>query len=148
AHKDGHAAVGGAIENEVDRALNWAVYFCDFGKYQNPLPLGPTTFASDANISYKRSALDQIKEVWTESFHETVVNAALLARGQKLWLSPNIVVYQHRENLRLGWSAQERFVWGRSYAGTRAKQLSIGKRIVYLALSPALTFLLVARKVR
>ena len=38
AHRRQWAAVGGAIENGIDRPLNWAVYFCDFGKYQNPLP--------------------------------------------------------------------------------------------------------------
>ena len=32
AHRENYAAIGGAIENGVDRPLNWAVYFCDFGK--------------------------------------------------------------------------------------------------------------------
>src|SRR5207249_4500436 len=55
AHKNPYAAVGGAIENEVDRPLNWAVYFCDFGRYQNPLTAGPSVYLSDANLSYKRN---------------------------------------------------------------------------------------------
>src|SRR5690242_18055648 len=40
AHKGRFAAVGGAIENGIDRPLNWAVYFCDFLRYQTPLPTG------------------------------------------------------------------------------------------------------------
>src|SRR5918995_1394349 len=57
AHRRPWAAVGGAIENGIDRALNWAVYFCDFGKYQNPVPAGDAAFASDANVTYKREDL-------------------------------------------------------------------------------------------
>ena len=78
------------------------MYFCDFGKYQNPVPAGETAFASDANVAYKRSALDAIKPVWKEKFHETSVNWALREHGGKLVLSPDMVLYQHRLGLRLG----------------------------------------------
>ena len=37
AHREHYAAIGGAIENGIDRPLNSAVYYCDFGRYQNPL---------------------------------------------------------------------------------------------------------------
>jgi hypothetical protein len=148
AHTDSHAAIGGAIENQVDQPLNWAIYYCDFGRYQNPVKAGPTFFISDANISYKRQVLDDMKEIWREAFHETTVNSALLERGEVLWLSPDIVVHQHRVNLSLPAALLERYVWGRSYAGTRAQEVPFGKRLVYLALSPALPFLLMARKTR
>jgi hypothetical protein len=118
AHQKSFAAVGGAIENGVDRPLNWAVYFCDFGKYQNPVPAGETTMASDANVSYKRAALESIKPVWQEAFHETSVNWALRSRGEKLALSPAVVVYQDRGVLRLAGALRERFTWGRSYAAS------------------------------
>jgi hypothetical protein len=70
AHRGPFAGVGGAIENGVDRPLNWAVYFCDFLRYQNPLPEGESTRASDANVSYKRAALEAIRPVWEKEFHE------------------------------------------------------------------------------
>lgn len=148
AHRESCAAVGGAIENEVDKPLNWAIYFCDFGRYQTPFPTGPSSFISDANSSYKRNALQRIQEVWERSFHETSVNSAILARGETLLLSSEPVVYQHRENLSLHRALQERYVWGRSFAGTRARGLSFLKRCLYLILSPALAALLVARKIR
>jgi hypothetical protein len=139
------AAVGGAIENGIDRALNWAVYFCDFGRYQNPVPDGASPFASDANVSYRRSALEAIRPVWREIFHETAVNSALTARGDALALSPEIVVYQHRSGLRLGSALRERFIWGRSYAATRGRLAGRAKRAVYATLSPALPAVLLAR---
>jgi hypothetical protein len=148
AHTNSHAAIGGAIENEVDRPLNWAIYYCDFGRYQNPLRPGPTSYISDANISYKLQALNDIKDIWQEAFHETSVNAVLLDRGKVLYLSPDIVVYQHRQGLKLLAALRERYVWGRSYAGTRAQEVPFAKRLIYLAMSPALPFLLMARKTR
>ena len=145
AHEEDIAAVGGAIENGINRPLNWAVYFCDFGKYQNPVTAGPSWFASDANVAYKRSALESISDVWKEIFHETMVNSALLEKGEKLVLSPDIVVYQHRANLNLRDALKERFIWGRSYAGTRCSLISGTKRMIYALLSPVLPLILFYR---
>jgi Glycosyl transferase family 2 len=145
AHQQTYAAVGGAIENGIDRPLNWAVYFCDFGKYQNPLPAGESLFVSDANVSYKRSALESIRSTWQETFHETAVNWTLVSRGEKLALSPKIIVYQNRGSLRLGNALKERFIWGRSYAATRATLAGGFKRAIYAALSPVLPLILLGR---
>lgn len=123
AHRSSNATIGGAIENGIDRPLNWAVYYCDFGKYENPLPSGDSTFASDANVSYKRSALESIRSTWETSFREVVVNGMLMSRGEKLALQSNIIVYQHRSDLRLGAALRERYIWGRSYAATRGALL-------------------------
>jgi len=147
-HKNSYAAVGGAIENEIDRPLNWAVYFCDFGRYQNPVKEGPAQYISDVNTSYKRDALEKIPETWKHSFHETTVNDALRSRGETLWLSPAVIVYQHRENLRFASAVTERLLWGRFYAGIRAQEIDAARRFAYVVLSPALTFLLVGRKLR
>jgi hypothetical protein len=145
AHQQCYAAVGGAIENGIDRPLNWAVYFCDFGRYQNPLPAGESAFASDANVSYKRSALESIRSTWQEVFHETAVNWALTSRGEKLALSPEIIVYQNRGSLRLGNALKERFIWGRSYAATRGMLAGASKRAIYATLSPILPLVLLGR---
>ena len=146
-HKDSSAAIGGAIENEVDRLLNWAVYFCDFSRYQNPVQTTPSRFLTDANVSYKRLALEKVKEVWRSAYHETEVHDALAARNQVLRLSPNIVVYQHREKLNLWRALKERIEWARSYAAFRAKQITPARRLFYLTFSPGLVFLLTGRKI-
>jgi hypothetical protein len=148
AHQQSYAAVGGAIENGVDRPLNWAVYFCDFYRYQNPVTEGESPFVSDANVSYKRSILESIRSTWEETFHETLVNEALTSRGEKLALSSKIVVYQHRRNLKL-WSAlKERYIWGRSYAITRSKLVGRIKTLVHGAVSLMLPGILLLRITR
>jgi hypothetical protein len=138
AHHAGYAAIGGAIENGIDRALNWAVYYCDFGRYQNPVPSGESLYASDANVSYKRAALEELRPLWQQTFREVVVNGQLISSGRKVALRPDIVVYQHRSDLRLADALRERYIWGRSYAMTRSELLTNARRLTYAALSPVL----------
>jgi hypothetical protein len=145
AHAGPFAALGGAIENGVDRSLNWAVYFCDFLRYQNPLPGGETAIVSDANVAYKRTALESVRPIWQEIFHESSVTAALRARGRKLSLAPGAVLYQHRQGLRVSSALRERFVWGRSYAATRARLARTPQRVFWAAFAPALPVLMMAR---
>jgi hypothetical protein len=144
-HRQPFAAIGGAIENGIDRPLNWAVYFCDFGRYQNPIPSGASPFASDANVSYKRAALEAIRPTWERVFHETAVNSALTARGETIALSPEVIVRQYRAGLRLRDALRERFIWGRSYAASRAELAGGARPWLYAALSPALPGLLLSR---
>jgi len=148
AHRGPEAAIGGAVENGVDRLLNWAVYLCDFGRYQNPVPTGPAEFLSDSNVSYKREALAEVKEKWQTAFHETAVNWELRRRGEQLRLDPRMVVYQTRRGLRLGPALRERYVWGRSFAGTRAKGMGLGQRVVFAGLSFLLPAVLTWRILR
>ena len=148
AHLSPWAAIGGAIENGIDRPLNWAVYFCDFGKYQSPLPPGPTPFASDINIAYKRSALEALRPLWNDAYREPVVNGAIIDRGEGLVLDPKIVVHHYRSDLDLAFALRERFIWGRSYAFARSMMIGNAKRYLYAALTPALPVLLLARMAR
>jgi hypothetical protein len=145
AHRHSFAGVGGAIENRIDQPLNWAVYFCDYARYQYPVQDRESAFASDSNASYKRSALEAIRPTWESAFNEASVHFALHARGETLALWSGMVVYQNRNGLRLGTALKERFIWGRSYAAVRTKLLGVARRIFYAGLSPALPPLLVWR---
>jgi hypothetical protein len=148
AHRGPEAAIGGAVENGINRVLNWAVYYCDFGRYQNPVPGGPAEFLSDSNVSYKREALAQVKDRWYDAFHETSVNWELRRRGELLRLEPRMVVYQTRQGLRFLPALRERYVWGRSFAGTRARELGLPRRAVFVVLSFFLPVVLTWRIVR
>jgi len=96
-----HAAIGGAIENERDQALNWALFFYDAGRYQNPLDAGPAQFVSDLNVSYKRAALERVR-VWQPKYHETGLHDALRAAGELTALSRELIVGVDRGELALG----------------------------------------------
>lgn len=146
AHREGDAAaIGGAVENGVDRLLNWAVYYCDFGRYQNPVPTGPAEFLSDSNVSYKREPLWSVQHLWSDAFHETSINWELRRAGKTLKLEPKMLVHQTRRTLRFLPALRERFVWGRSFAGTRALEVSNARRLIFAALSFLLPVLLTFR---
>lgn len=146
-HAASYAVIGGAVENGTDRLLNWAVYFCDFGRYQNPVQSGPAEYLSDCNISYKRKALEDTAELWKTAYHEESINWALRKRGESLWLSADMVVWQQRERMGLGSALRERYVWGRSYAGTRVAESEPGRRLLYTALAFLLPPLLLGRMI-
>ncbi len=145
-HAQPYAAIGGAMENGIDGALNWAVYFGDFGRYQNPIPAGPSAYVSDANVCYKREALQRVADAWAGSYNEARVHAALAGRGEVLALSPNVIVSQHRVNLRLGAALLERYVWGRSFAAVRVASVPSSRRAVLALLCPVLPFVLLLRQ--
>ena len=143
-----HAAIGGAIDNAGGPALTWAVYFSDFGRYQSPLPEGPSDYVSDVNVSYKRAPLEAVAASWRSAYHETAVHGALRARGEVLWRDPSIVVVQERGTLRPGACLRERFAWGRLYAGKRAHEVGRAKRWQLALLAPLLPPLLLWRQTR
>lgn len=147
AHTLPHAAIGGAVENRIDRPINWATYFFDFGRYQMPLKSGASLFLTDVNIAYKRHALDRIRPVWEHSFHEPHIHAALLANGETLWLSSDIIVYQNRLKLALPEVIRERRVWGRYFAGNRLAGKGLLKRAAYCVLSPAVPVIILTKMV-
>ena len=72
-----YACVGGAIGNLVDRPLNWAVYFCDFGQYQNPLPAGETPIRLRLQRLLQARRAGRVRSVWRDAFREVIVNDAL-----------------------------------------------------------------------
>lgn len=143
-----HAAIGGAIENGRDRLLNWAVYFCDFGRYQLPFDAGPRPYVSDVNIGYKRRAIESTADLWRDRYHETTVHWALQRAGEILYLSPEFAVDQHRDQLKWRSLISERFAWGRLFAYTRAREAGFPKRIALAVLAPLLPVMLLVRHAR
>jgi hypothetical protein len=143
-----HAVIGGAIENARDTPRHWAVFLCDFGRYQRPFEPGPRQWVSDINVGYKRRALDQTSELWRERYHETTVHWALRRAGETLFLTPEVVVDHVRGPLPLSALIVERFAWGRIFAYTRAREMGVGKRLAFLCLTPLLPLLLFGRQLR
>jgi len=105
-------------------------------------------YASDANLAYRRAALDAVRDVWHEVYHETVVHFAMADQGYEIWLVPGATVYQSRTGLSWKEALRERYVWGRSFAGTRVQGTSLAKRMIYAGFSPVLPLLITSRIMR
>ena len=148
AHRLPHAVIGGAVEHEGKGNLNWAVYFLDFGRYQLPLPEGPSDYLTDVNVSYKRAALESVRELWADRYKEVTINWALARKGMVLWQRPQMVVRQDRGTLSFRPLVGERFSWGRLFGCIRTREISPLARLFYIALSPGIPLILLARTAR
>ena len=148
-----HAAVGGAVDKgfphgeNTDSALNWAVYFTDYSRYMNPQREGPAASLTDCNVSYRRAALDAIRDAWEVEFHENVVNDLLAGQGGTLWLAPDVVVHEQR-SLTLRSALRDRYSFGRLFASTRVAGAPLGQRIVMAGGAGIMPPILIARVAR
>jgi hypothetical protein len=145
AHRLPHATIGGAVEHAGCGVVNWAVYFLDFGRYQLPLSEGPAAYLTDVNVSYKRAALESVKDAWAETYNEVAVHRAFMRKGAVLWRRPQMVVCQDRGSLSFIQQLRERFAWGNLFAAVRVREMTLPRRLLYAVLSPAIPLVLTAR---
>ncbi|MBA3342503.1 MAG: hypothetical protein H0T48_11810 [Gemmatimonadaceae bacterium] len=141
----GRGAVGGLVEPREDASpAAWAFCYVDFFRYMRPASEGITPSLSVCNVAYHRSHLTAIAHLWQTSFLETEVHAKLRDRFGPLWLSPESEV-RVRRNVRFGDALYERYAFGRLFGATRMRNMSIGRRLSYVLLAPALPALLFRR---
>ncbi|MEQ1762314.1 MAG: oligosaccharide flippase family protein [Pyrinomonadaceae bacterium] len=145
AHQRSHDVIGGAIENGIDKALNWAWYYADFGRYGRPLANGGSDYISDVNVSYKREAIMSIAAIWRDGYTETTVHWALHENGADIVLNEKILVFQNRPPVGILAAWRERIEWGRVFAESRANRQSIPQRLVYALGTLILPLLLLHR---
>ncbi len=145
AHELPYAAIGGAVENASGaRALDWAVYFYDYGKFMLPVTPGVTPALSGNNVSYKRKALEEVKASYREGFVEPFTHGELVRRGHSLYLTPALVVYNQKRH-RAGEAMLQAYHLARGYAGKRILKAGPLKRAAFAAGSLILPLLLPAR---
>ncbi|MEQ1899042.1 MAG: glycosyltransferase [Vicinamibacterales bacterium] len=145
AQAPGRAVVGGRVELASDAsATDWAFYFIDFHRYAAPVTGGVAPSLTVCNVSYRRSRLDTIRELWQETFVETTINDALAARFGRLWLHPGPEVTLHR-HLPLRDAIVERYTLGRLFGYSRLATSTPRQRFFYAAFAPALPLVLLGR---
>ncbi len=142
------AVIGGAVENRCDHTLNWAVYFCDFGRYQLPFPAAAREWVTDVNVCYKRRALEATRHLWANRYHEPVVHDEIVRQGDPLLIAPTLIVDQDRGRLYLSPLLTERIAWGRLFAALRVRDASLGQRWMLAAIAPLLPLVLFLRHAR
>lgn len=141
-------AVGGAIENGCcDSLLDWAVFLSEYSPYMKPLPKGVVHDIPGNNVSYKRrifSAMNGLGTALKDGFWETTLHKELLAKGERFWMEPSIVVY-HKKHFKLLYALSQRYHYSRYYAGILFARSSWPKRLFRCALSLTLPAVLMTR---
>lgn len=153
AHEARCGVIGGAVENDrsITRAVDWAVFFCEYGRYMNPVPDGEVTDLPGNNVSYRREFLAHISDLLESgSSWERDLHARLRERGVKLYSDPSIIVY-HKKEFGLGYFLGQRYHYSRSYAGMCTRGAPVPKKLIRAALCfvlpPILTLRIASRVV-
>lgn len=149
AHKNlPYSVIGGAVESvESQGALDWAVYFYDYGKYMLPNRAQTLDALSEINISYKREILERNEKDFASGFWEVFFNESLKRDGHELFLQPSAVVL-HRKSYEFAGVASQFYHQGRSFAARRAESFTFGRKLIFIAASLALPILLSFRVIK
>lgn len=143
-------AIGGAVDNgAIDRIVDWAVFFCEYSNFISPVDEGVVHDLPGPNVSYKREALEPLRDLIKDEYWETFVHGELESKGSKLWSDPSVKVI-HKKHFRFQDFLAERFHYSRAFAGTRNESMSVAKRIVYFfasALLPPILLLRISKRV-
>lgn len=121
AHSSEHLVIGGAVEpRPYTRALDWAVYFCEYGRFMLPLqPEANVVLAlAGNNVTYKRTALDRLPP-GEDAFYDLSVHTDWQRAGVPMRTERTLVV----RNVNY-WSVAHvtsvPYHHGRAFAGRRA----------------------------
>lgn len=131
AHADGPDAVGGVVENgATGRLIDWAVFFCEYGRFMAPLPAEPRTDLPGQNVSYSRRALADIDDLVRKGTWEPLWHWRLAACGARLVRDGSLIVVLTKRFTFLGF-VRERFHYGRSFAAQRVAGAPRSRRALY-----------------
>jgi glycosyltransferase involved in cell wall biosynthesis len=148
AHRAGRPVVGGAVENgSIERAVDWAVFFCEYADFMRPVPAGAVAALPGNNTAYDRGVLDRLGPALRDGSWEPFWHARLLQEGVDFFSDPRMVVL-HKKVFGYGYFLSQRYHYSRSFAGMRLAGASGWVRLAYAAATALLPPLLLARLVR
>jgi glycosyltransferase involved in cell wall biosynthesis len=138
-------AIGGTVDNgAIDSLLDWAVFFCEYGRFMSPASSGIVHDLPAPNVSYKHSALIAIQAQLKQGYRETFIHEYLESQGEILWSEPTISTI-HKKHFTIADFLTERYHYSRAFAGNRNKTIHPLRRLLYLCLAPLLPPLLLMR---
>lgn len=141
-------AVGGAIRNAAFESLaERAAFVCEYHALLPPLPAGESQGLPGNNVVYRAATLRTCRDAYQAGRWENHLHAAILARGGRLVLCPEIVV-DHKMHYSFFDYLAQRFLYSRSYAGMRVAGWPWPRRIVLGGLACALPAVILVRIVR
>jgi glycosyltransferase involved in cell wall biosynthesis len=145
AHRKGRQVFGGAVENASPaRALDWAVFLCEYAPFMPPLAEGEAAAIPGNNAVYDRTVLDRLGGGTTGEAWDGFLHDRIRALGVPLWAEPGLRVAQGKRYAYVPFLA-ERYHAGRAFAATRLLAAPLLKRVAYALGTPFLPPLLLKR---
>ncbi len=143
------SVVGGPVENlATGTLLDRAAFLCEYSHCMPPLPGGRADWLPGNNVVYPAALARRHVEVLRGGSWENDMHDAIKADGGSLVMVPEAVV-GHDKHYSLGEYLSQRYLYSRSFAGKRAQQSSLVRRLAYAAgsfvLPPLLLWRIVSR---
>lgn len=149
AHEGPWAAVGPVVGNaNTDGVVAWADFLLGYGPWLDPTPAGPIDYLPGHNSSYKRGVLLEYEpdlEEWLDA--ESILHWDLRARGHQLYLEPAARTFHFSYSRVSAWLPAT-FLAARTFAGRRARDWTLGKRLVFALASPLVPLVRLRRCLR
>lgn len=149
AQSEGSPVVAGCVENAATQSLvDWAAFLCEYSHCTPPLPAGPAEWLTGNNVVYSRALLERYRAVAESGGWENQLHDAFKRDGVPLTCRPEIVV-GHKMHYTFSLYMSQRYLYSRSYAGSRAAGAGSARRVAMgiasLALPPVLFWRTVSR---
>ncbi len=146
AHDGPWAAVGPSVRNaNPASAVSRADLLIGYGPWLAPAKAGEVDFLPGHNTSYKREVLLARDGALPDLLDaETLLHWQLRAEGERLWLEPSARIAHANFSLWRSWLPAQ-YHYGRLFAGLRARGMSRWRRFVYVAGSPLIPAVRLAR---
>lgn len=131
------AVVGPSMANANPRSLmSWANLFLDYGPWVETKRGGVMEDVPGHNALYERAALLELGDELAERLlADSLMHDELRARGAQLYLEPRART-EHLNVSSVRWSVGERFQSSRNFAGRRARQWTLWRRLLYVGGAP------------
>jgi GT2 family glycosyltransferase len=128
AHQGAFDVIGGPVEPGPEyRAKDWAVFFCEFGRFMAPYT-GVVRAVPGTNVSYKRTIVDAVNA--EAGFYDVFFHWSLQQAGNKLYSDPSLAV-RNINHWSIAHLTRQPFHHGRAFAGMRAEGFPVWRRAVY-----------------
>ncbi len=137
------AVVGGPVAHHPGApSSELAMYFAEYAAYAPPVSVGPAPAVIEANLSYKRAALEEHRDFLATGEWESFLHGEL-----NRTMSSAEVEFRHT-GMALADLCGQRFYYGRNYAAARVEREGSAKAPLYAAGSVLLPVLLTYRDCR
>ncbi|MFN2508031.1 MAG: glycosyltransferase family 2 protein, partial [Chthoniobacterales bacterium] len=131
AHEAGHQAIGSGVENgNVERTIDWAVFFCEYTRFMPPVAAGIVPEIPGNCAVYNRALLDRVGSHQNDEVWESFLHQRIREEGVPFFCDPAMTVV-HKKRFGFGYFLLQRYHYSRSFAAMRLRAAPFWQRLGY-----------------
>jgi hypothetical protein len=125
--------------------ISWGGFLSDYGAWSRVLPAGEIARAPAHNTAFRREVLVGFGERLEQAFgFGDELYLGMKTRGQRIWFEP-VAGVEHVNIYRFRHWLKERYLAGILIGGARSKDWRWTRRLMYVAASPLIPFVVLSR---